>query len=137
MRWLSLPLSASPPLSLSLPFSLSLSVCAAGHCNCWPFNKRFRPNSAADDCVVAIATGADTAAQLTCPAACWLSLPPAHHFLTSRGCCCRRCCCFYCRVRDSFVCHCRKLNFKLFSHSSLSVARLDHAYLRPFVALAT
>lgn len=32
-------------LSLSLLFSLS--VCAAGHCNCWPFNKRFRPNSAA------------------------------------------------------------------------------------------
>lgn len=38
-------LPLSHPLSISL--SLCLSVCAAGHCNCWPFNKRFRPNSTA------------------------------------------------------------------------------------------
>lgn len=47
MRWLSSPLSASSLLPLPVSAFLSFSVCAAGHCNCWPFNKRFRPNSAA------------------------------------------------------------------------------------------
>lgn len=116
---------SSPCLCLSLSLSLSAlrGIAIVGHSTsvfaqtlqrCCGWLRRGHCHRCRHSC---------PAAQLTCPDACWLSLPPARHFLTSRGCCCRCwcccCCCFYCKVRDSFVCHCRKLNFKLFSHSSL------------------
>lgn len=125
---------AKPPIRFSTSFSCSFALLFSaipllflsalrGIAIVGPFNKRFTRNSAlrmtalghCHRCRQLPACSTHLPAPFTCPAASLC------HFLTSRGC-------FYCRESDSFVCHCRKLNFKLFSQLSLD---LRHAYNRP------
>lgn len=116
---------------LLCPRLLYLCPLAFGHCNCWPFNKRsqkcFSFRLSLSLCLYLLQLW--FAILLYCHRCLiLLQASPVCHFLTSRG-----------RVRcpspvarrpspssskkkslggDSFVCHCRKLNFKLFSQLS-------------------